>query len=135
MEPFYLIVLGIAVVFFILVLTGIGLMMRTQNQSTTFPPNANTCPDGWIIDASGLCNIPQTGNLGGLTQDKVRKNLYSNNRKPLFSSTKKGDSQNNFDPNDPAWISKGKTQICAQKTWASSNNISWDGISNYNSCS
>ena len=133
MEPFYLIVLGIATVFFILVLTGVGLMMRKQNQSTTFPPNANTCPDGWTI-TDGSCNIPTSGNLGTLTKSSVSGSLYNNNM-PLNSSRLTSNKTNFiFDPNDIAWASGGKTQLCAQKSWASSNNIAWDGVSNYNSC-
>ena len=132
MEPFYLIVLGIATLVFILVLSGIGLMMRNQNQKTTFPPNANTCPDNWQIAADGSCNIPSSGNIGLFAnQAGVVGSLYTT---ALLGTGNANAIAKKFNPNDPAWITGGKTQICAQQSWSSSNNIAWDGVSNYNSC-
>jgi hypothetical protein len=144
MEPFYLIVLGIATLVFILVLTGIGLMMRNQNQKTTFPPNANTCPDNWQIGSDGSCNIPYNltdagiNNIGLLTTGtgqsgtgSIVGSLYTST---LLGTGNTNVNANKFNPNDPAWITGGKTQICAQQSWSSSNNIAWDGVSNYNSC-
>ena len=162
MEPFYLIVLGIATVFFILVLTGVGLMMSRRDQTVVFPPNANTCPDGWSIATDGQCNIPTNDdnnkNIGRLTADtptsvagsapiwstivagSIIDSLYKVNVKGKQGILGSGYKDNTlparfvFDPADAKWTSGGKTQLCAQKSWASSNNIAWDGVSNYNSC-
>ena len=35
---------------------------------------------------------------------------------------------------DDAWSSQGQTAICAKKKWAVNWGISWDGVTNYNSC-
>ena len=138
MESFYLIVLGIAIVMLILVLTGIGLLMRTQTASSVYPPMANTCPDGWTIAADGSCNIPSTGpNMGFIiagtpyTTGVIQNSLIASNKKdgPYTSF-----SANSFSPTDAAWSSNKLSAVCQQKKWANTNNIVWDGISNYNSC-
>ena len=138
MESFYLIVLGIAIVMLILVLTGIGLLMRTQTASSVYPPMANTCPDGWTIGADGSCNIPASGpNMGFIiagtpyTDAVIKDSLVASNKKdgPYASF-----SANSFSPTDAAWSSNKLSAVCQQKKWANTNNIVWDGISNYNSC-
>jgi len=35
-----------------------GVMMKSQNKSTVYPPTMNTCPDYWTEDASGNCTRP-----------------------------------------------------------------------------
>ena len=126
MDQFYLIVIGIATVIFILCLTGVGLMMRKQNQKTVFPPTANSCPDGWIVDGS-YCTIPVSGsNMGNPAMTNVNlKNAINK------YSTVTGDTMSS----DPTkWNKSGKTGVCAQSMWANQYGISWDGVSNYNSC-
>ena len=132
MDSFYLIVLGIAIVFMILILIFIGLMMKTQNQSTVYPPIVNTCPDGWAIALDGSsCTIPDPNvptdskNVGKYqTQTDISNTLigYATVTSYIFS------------PSDPLWTSGGRTTICEQKNWAINNQIAWDGVSNYNSC-
>ena len=41
--------------------------------------------------------------------------------------------QQTMNPNDRIWSRLG-SPICTQHTWARSNNIEWEGISNYNKC-
>jgi hypothetical protein len=43
------------------------------------------------------------------------------------------DTQSILNPNERVW-SKFGSPICAQRTWARSNNIEWEGVSNYNKC-
>lgn len=140
MESFYLIVLGIAIVMLILVLTGIGLLMRTQTASSVYPPMANTCPDGWTIAADGSCTIPSTGPNRGFiiagtsyTQTDIQNSLLKSTKKdgpyPGTSFT-----ASSFSPTDADWSSNKLSAVCQQKKWANTNNIVWDGISNYNSC-
>ena len=126
MDQFYLIVIGIATVIFILCLTGVGLMMRKQNQKTVFPPTANSCPDGWIVDGS-YCTIPSSGSNMG---NPVMTNTNLKNAINKYS-TVTGDTMSS----DPTkWNKSGKTGVCAQSMWANQYGISWDGVSNYNSC-
>ena len=140
MESFYLIVLGIAIVMLILVLTGIGLLMRTQTASSVYPPMANTCPDGWTIEADGSCTIPTavgSANMGFIiagtpyTDTDIKTSLLKSTKKdgpyPSFTAS-------SFSPTDADWSSNKLSAVCQQKKWANTNNIVWDGISNYNSC-
>lgn len=124
METFYLIVLGIAIVVLILILTFVGLLMQTGKKNLVYPPIANTCPDGWDIDGS-YCVIPATGspNMNGKSQLDLSGTFHAG----VVTGAR-------FDPNAAGWTSSGKTAICAQKAWATKNNILWDGVSNYNSC-
>ena len=140
MELFYLIVLGIAVIIFILVLTFIGLLMQTGKTNMVYPPISNTCPDYWNIDGSN-CVIPTgaayataaiavgdydgTGNTGRFTKK-------SDVKMPISTINVGGTTV--FSPSDPAWTSGGLTALCAQNKWANQYNILWDGVSNYNSC-
>ena len=150
MEPFYLIVLGIAIIIFILVLTFIGLLMQTGKTNMVYPPISNTCPDYWNIDGSN-CVIPpgaasataMTGTtaaiavgdyngVGNTGRFNNLSNLIQKLNVPKSSGTVVGTTV--FSPSDPAWTSGGLTALCAQNKWANQNNILWDGVSNYNSC-
>jgi hypothetical protein len=113
MDTFYIIVLSVAVCLLIFILTFIGIKMAYNRRSSTsgtnqFPPVYSTCPDNWTADTQGNC-VPGTLNLGSYTGGQI--NL-----------------------NDSTWGSAGLTKTCALKKWANTNNISWDGISNFNAC-
>ena len=115
MEPFYLIVLAVAIVLLILILTYIGIKLRKSKKSIPFPPVANTCPDYWIADPSG-CKIPT---------NKINMGNYNG----IDYVTKCTDGSNCLD------LTNAKlSTICQKQKFAYSNNIIWDGVSNYNSC-
>ena len=126
MDTFYLIVLSIAVVLLIIILTIVGLMMRSNAQTEVFPPILNTCPDLWSIDGSGNCTIVNDKNRGSY----MVTNTYGANDAPGHVQ---GSNTINFE--DPKWSGfKGKTAICAKRDWANTYGITWDGVANYNSC-
>ena len=129
---FYIIVSSIAVVILILVLTFMGIMMRNQNSKAIYPPTAFVCPDYWTSDNSGNCTMPtQTSPTNKLIiiNSGGQKNLGTNpNIAPYSKDT------TSFNVNNVLWSSGGKSTVCAQKDWATQNNIVWDGISNYNGC-
>jgi hypothetical protein len=153
MELFYIIVTVIAIVFLILILTVIGILMRYQNKSTVFPPVANDCPDFWTIASDGTkCKIPSNDkkNVGSLyngttlkikTVTKDRADSYAF---PVYTPSTNGTSDpstgdqimapNIIDFKNETWSSQGKTAVCAQKQWADNWGITWDGVTNYNSC-
>lgn len=129
MDWFYIIVLTIAVILLILILTSVGLLMKNGKSSLVFPPNANSCPDGWsvttITGVSGeVCQMPSS----------VPATAYASSAVPAGTYNLSGSIKTlNFDPS--LWGGfGGKTAMCAQTYWANSNNISWDGVSNFNSC-
>jgi len=121
METFYIIVLSVAVGLLILLLTYIGIKMayyRTSG-SNPFPPISSSCPDNWVAsDTKGNC-IAGNINISALTKTNTPFGFISN-------------KQVNFQ--DPGW-STGGTRQCNLKKWANTNNITWDGVTNYNGCS
>jgi hypothetical protein len=132
MESFYPIVISIAVVLLILLLTFMGILLRSQNSTEIFPPQLNSCPDYWTTDSSGHCSMPTQPsfanpsmilNMGGLTT------LGSSATIAPYSTDGKS-----FDTTNPLWSSGGQSTICAQKAWAVNNGIVWDGVSQYNQC-
>jgi hypothetical protein len=142
MELFYIIVTVIAIVFLILILTVIGILMRYQNKSTVFPPVANDCPDFWTIASDGTkCKIPGNNqkNVGSLynPNNSIKIKSETSSVFPIYTPGTNGTL--NFSPNiidfkNETWSSQGKTAVCAQKQWADNWGITWDGVTNYNSC-
>jgi hypothetical protein len=132
MESFYLIVVSIALITLVIFLTLVGLLMRNIDSSTPFPPTVNMCPDYWRVNADGSCSMPiqsSFNDVSSVLNTGKNKTLLSNPNVAPYS--KNGSS---FSTKDPLWTSNGETVECAQKNWASTNNILWDGISNYNMC-
>lgn len=149
MELFYIVVVSIAIVFLIIILTLVGIAMKYQDKATIFPPNANDCPDFWTIASDGKsCAIPSSGkrNIGSIydennvIQIKHDTSNAAGNVKysfPEFTPATNGTktaapSRINF--KDDTWNTQGLTNICAKKKWATKWGITWDGVSNYNSC-
>jgi len=137
MDLFYIITLVIAVIFLIILLTIIGLLVNKPNNVSIFPPSANSCPDYWGYvgsgtNSTGYCAIPaitdNNRNMGSIYGSSGNLILNSTNT-PGFNS-----ASNTINFADAGWNSQGKTAVCQQKTWATQNNIIWDGITNYNSC-
>jgi hypothetical protein len=147
METFHIVVLSIAAILLIILLTFVGILMGSQKNSQTFPPEQYNCPDYWQIYTddtpsdpktsavkSGKCIIPlassglNSGNIYSGTT--LTADIASNT--PGFSSKKQTDGSviNYIDFNDPGW-SGG---ICAKRTWARKHMVQWDGVNNYNSC-
>lgn len=140
MPSFYLIAVIVAVIFLIICLTVVGILMKYQNAGQTFPPAAQSCPDGWKIDLCGNCGVNVTnslnkGRLGAITGVDLSSNSpYFNSY--TFPSTYANPGQNrtnlvgdisiNFSLPNATWT------ICQQKNWANRYGIEWDGVSNYN---
>lgn len=127
MDIFYLTIATIGIVFLILILTFFGLMMRTHNKGSPFPPIASPCPDYWNVNIDGTCSATAKTdgtffNTGTLTM-------------PLpASGAPYVTTGNTFDPQDIRWSAGGKSILCAQRDWAMQNGIEWSGISQYNGC-
>ena len=147
MEWFYFIVIAIAIIILILLLAYIGISMGTNSKgiSTQFPPIKNSCPDLWKADpdAANTCIIPVNNNnteydttrnvgtaiMGDATKDFSHADTKTHGFIP-YTSTEA--AAINF--NDAGWAGEGKTTDCAKKEWANTNQVSWDGISNFNQC-
>jgi len=130
MDSFQITVLAIAAVVLIIVLSIIGIALNKLKNKVVYPPIANQCPDYWQIASNQQsCSIPGNGKMN-------TGNIYSTGS-IRFSSvpfvTVPGYSGSTINFNDPGWLAN-KSAICNKQTWAKSNGIVWDGISNYNSC-
>ena len=163
MDPFYYIVLSIAVVMLILVLIFVGILMQSQNANATFPPQANMCPDFWESDASGNCIIPGVKkdgtndtltdpsgqNFGSLKfanpsmKDSAGDVLTPSNLKnkydagtSIYGATSTAASYVFINPTRATdWTKNGRSSaICGQMDWCNKYGIQWDGTSNYNGC-
>ncbi len=163
MEFFYMIVLAIAVLFLIIMLTYIGILMRYTDTKVAFPPIENDCPDYWVLASDGKsCTIPLSTekNAGKLyTSDGDSSSIdikYATTYKtvdgdinddtysfptytPGLAYTTTTDNQrqpgSTIDFTNDAWAgSKGLTSTCAKKKWANYWGITWDGITNTNTC-
>ena len=125
MDKFYIIVLSVATVFLILILTFMGILLRSQDKNIAFPPTANICPDYWTLTDSSFCVIGNV-NRGDIPDSGFSTTDTTQTPYTTFSTQ--------FDPTNTAWNSNGMSAICNKRQWANSHNIVWDGVSNYNSC-
>jgi hypothetical protein len=148
MELFYIVVTVVAILFLIIILTLIGIAMRYQDKNTIFPPLANDCPDFWTIASDGKsCTIPSKDKRNvGMLYNKVDNSILLKSATsdsngsysfPVYTPGTNGNltaaaSTINF--SNEAWNAQGKTAICSKKKWAMNWGISWDGVTNYNSC-
>ena len=116
MESFHITVLAIATIIFIIALTTIGMLIQKGSKSGTFPPTASNCPDDWAETSapSGDTIIYTCAKPVGVTF--------------IPSNGLTSDSSGNMIYNDST------TSICDKRTWTTTNNINWDGVSNYNNC-
>ena len=164
MDPFYKYVAIGALVLLILILTVIGVAMSKMQSTAPFPPTQNACPDYWDVSSNPqYCGAPILGakNLGsieldsgktkidetksinigmckagtfGCTSGNGNTHLMSHNgTNSIYTDTKYHYVKLN---NNSNWGSMfpGKSERCAQKQWASTLNVTWDGVTNYNSC-
>ncbi len=135
MEIFYIAVLIIAVFFLIIILTTLGLLMKAKNNAIAFPPSKSTCPDYWTVkyDATDTekkkpkCEVPSNNVNAG----KVA--LTSSNTIGYTAAV--GQTPANIDFSVAGWAGvPGKTAQCAIHDWAVTNEIVWDGVSNFTGC-
>ena len=117
---FYTIISIVAIVLLIISLTLFGVYFNTISVKP-FPGSQDMCPKLWTTDTSGNCKNPIDTSLNRLTS---------------FPQLTPGLVSDGFNPNDSKWetYDGAKNAICGKKKWANTNNISWNGISNYNSC-
>ena len=117
-DSFYIIVVVVAVIFLILCLVAVGISLEKKGSTDPFPKLQAPCPDGWKIDGSG-CEVADLnkGNLlvSGASYQSANTNVWLPN------------NSNTFYGNITA-------SICDKRSWAITNGISWDGVSNYNQC-
>lgn len=163
MDPFYKYVAIGALVLLILILTVIGVAMSKMQSTAPFPPTQNACPDYWDVSSNPqYCGAPIQGakNIGSIVMngnkiDETKEiNIGMCKIDNKFGCSGSGNTHlmsydgttaiNNGGGkyhyvqlnNNSKWTSMfpGKSERCAQKQWASTLNVTWDGVTNYNSC-
>jgi len=135
METFYLTVLIVATIILIIILIFIGILLSKGNTNLAFPPNYGICPDYWKynIDQKKCIipqNIPGAINLGNM-YNETTKTLNDN---ILNSPGYSYDVSNGLITQYIDFSNNNWGGICNQKKWTNTNNIVWDGVSNYNNC-
>jgi hypothetical protein len=138
MNSFKLIVLGIALFLLIIIFIVVGLLMYKNNNTADFPPKANNCPNYWIEESDGKCQIP-TGldpridgvfpiNVGsGSIFDNANKSKGIPEYLTSITSSNKYDVKNNT-------IDFSDITNCEKMKWANTHGILWNGINNINTC-
>jgi len=129
MNSFQIIVLSIFVILAILVLTGFAIMLNSKkDDDSEYPSSYNTCPDYW--DVSGNVCVYNTIIRNG---NSTAIGLPVNTPSELMD----GSLRVIFDEKHGNWVSTssslGVPYRCALKKWAKDTEVTWDGITNYNS--
>ena len=142
MEIFYIAVLIIAVFFLIIILTTLGLLMKAKNNAVAFPPSKSTCPDYWTVkyDATDTekkkpkCEVPDLAATGSINKGNLTAAILTGSTTKGYTAAI-GQTPANIDFSAAGWAGvPGKTAQCAIHDWAVTNEIVWDGVSNFNGC-
>lgn len=131
MDSFYDTILLVALVLLILGLVYIGyILYHYQHAGEKWPKSKSACPDSWIEsgkDETGkqICMIGyETKNTG---KDDFASRYPSNTE---YSTV--GD-QSIYTYSNGEFIFEPLSK-CDLKVWADLNDITWDGVTNYNNC-
>jgi hypothetical protein len=102
--------IGLVVILIIFYIVIMILVMRTNTQPSTFPPETTDCPDYWYesYDKTKSSKCYNTHHLGSNECAEVM----------------------DFTTQD--WT--GSDALCKKQTWATNCGLSWDGITNINHC-
>jgi hypothetical protein len=148
MEMFYKIVIMVATVLLILILAYMGIMMTDKSISggnmVSFPPAKNSCPDNWVArikkrdngEENVYCEIPHDTmkNVGVLMNQSNEQIDLTNSQATIGYNESIFSKRAVIDFNHNSWAAMGTTPDCAKRSWAKSNDIQWDGITNYSKC-
>ena len=157
MDPFFIYVSIGALVLLILILTVVGVAMTQLRSLDPFPPTMNACPDYWDVSSNPLyCGVPigsNITNLGNIAQASNKVDDTNSQNVGMCTGSGFGcrsatylelDSTstpiNNFQyvklNGNTSWstLYPGMSERCAQRSWAQTMNLTWDGVSNYNGC-
>lgn len=159
MDSFFMYVSIGALLLLIIVLIIVGVGMNALHKQDSFPPVKNACPDYWDVSSNPVyCGFPLIDTMrnrgyiqnvsGGIeVSNKQNVGLCTAGR-TSFGCVDGGDTYLKLQPkrstnfqymklnDNTAWgtLYPGKSEKCAQKMWAETMGISWDGVTNYNGC-
>jgi len=113
MEVFYIAVLAIATGILILILTSVGVLLRKSNTEVPWPPTAGRCPDFWT-------EVSEGENKGNCYHEGVNIGLAA------AAAANKAAMAIDLASDHPT--------TCDKRSWAKTNGVQWDGVTNYNKC-
>lgn len=129
---FYLIVVLIAIIFFVLIVVYLNYNITKTLTTVVYPPVENACPDFWLTDTLGRCLVPDAdtpdGNLGTFLGPTINQKAT---QAPITYGYLNNNNHIKIDFNNVGWGTLGSSSVCSKKKWASTYGISWDGVSNY----
>ena len=163
MDPFFTYVAIGALVLLILILTAIGVAMTQINSLVPFPSTQNTCPDNWDVSGSDpnycgiqLSNGKNNGHIA-ISSGKIDKSNAVNIGMCTAGANKFGCTAKDptrlanddvttlvpgkfhyvkLNDNEAGWgaLYPGISERCAKKRWASTLEVTWDGVTNFSGC-
>jgi len=145
MDSFKLTVLGIAMFSLIVIFIIVGVIMKHNSTTATFPPKASNCPNYWKETADGKCIIPvqkenptkglpniEPINIGSGSISKIGNTDLATGV-PMWLKTLSG-KHGGTDANGNMLLDFSELTSCQKQTWANQYGILWDGINNINTC-
>ena len=162
MDPFFMYVSIGALVLLIIVLIVIGVSMTKFQSLDPFPPTQNACPDYWDVGSDPkYCGIPikDKKNMGQIFLNAEGKGVDATKNQNIGMCTAGKSNFGCVGSTDPVYLPAnakqpsenfqyvqmnknnkwqtmypGLTERCAQRKWATTMGITWDGVTNYNGC-
>jgi hypothetical protein len=123
MWSFYTIVTIIATILLIISLSIVGVILSRRQNTKEFPEYQNMCPDFWSLDSSGNTICKPTNDVN----TPMPNMLQLDNHVGVVKDSSNNIVSVNID--DTNWAT-----LCEKSSWAKKYNISWDGVTNNNSC-
>ena len=129
---YYTIVIVIAIIILVASLSVIGVMMTSGSNKKDFPEFQNTCPDYWTLTTTNnkpICSPPTSGINTPSPAAFSGNNPSISHAGVTTANNNNKSSVTQIDLSTTNW-----TSICDKSSWAKTNGIVWDGVSNNNGC-
>jgi hypothetical protein len=128
---FNTIVIIVALILLLIALTMYGVFYK-KIDAKAYPYTQDSCPKQWKVDHSGNCINPFCPS-GNICNSLAPGGEWIKNT-PGYITT--ADGLGGFNPTDAGWASfnSASSSNCGQKSWSTTNNIDWNGITTYNNC-
>lgn len=129
--------IGIFMIILVIILIYLGMNINTPNTSKPWPPLTANCPDYWAdVNGDGSNCIATYDNNIGQFHDSTSSgsifNILIPNTSEVIASGRTGYTSNQtasaVNSNFAAAPYIGANGTCAKYKWATTNKISWDGI-------
>jgi hypothetical protein len=134
---FYQIVILIAIAALSMIMIWFAYTIRNGNNTSTFPPVSNVCPDTWTQmnndNSTVTCTATSTNTNMGTAESGGTLPSDSSSDDPTYTYTASPATYVMY-PNSARWSNSGITPVCAQKRWTDAYQIQWSGVSNTNAC-